>query len=265
MRFLKWNNRPSSRQLRRQQERKQAAKQSAVESQEDCDKAQAPGIVRKFLLGTVGAVLQVALFWLLSGLPVLYADDEDSIRIVGLAMAMAGLILGLILHNVKREWVKTLPFYFAFSALLWPFLISTNPDLHQIATFPNAAYSWAERKEVGCLTRCWHVTDSVHWMDGDAPILREKPIYTGGIPAGQLNKSFVLYTRPGLPLEPEVYLALPDEMLKLPLESNIPAPLQGGILKLRREIEYEGWYYDWPDEYPIGESDIIVVRYPYPG
>lgn len=201
----------------------------------------------------------------------------NALHVLTIFSVSIAIALGTQIELSEARWVrelKRLPLYVAGLSALVPLIISWNPELQSAATYPSAAYGWASKYTSGAGTArcdCWEEIASPHPLEWSEPVMRVSPQYTGDDydSVDLLDKAFILYTSRDLPLPPAVYIAIPGDYAvspgeRLPLESTLPNTLYGEWIKFGRTMEVVGWYYDWPDEYPIGDTEILVFKYPHP-
>lgn len=211
-----------------------------------------------------------------------FADDLDIIRNTLHAATIISVSIAIAMSYAEIDpsqtrWIQELkraPLYVAVLSPLVALLISWSPDLQGAATYPSAAYGWASKYTSGTGTArcdCWEEIASPHPLEWSEPVMRVSPQYTGDdyYSVDLLDKAFILYTSRDLPLAPAVYIAIPGDYAaspgeRLPLESTLPNALYGEWIKFGRTMEVVGWYYDWPDEYPIGDTEILVFKHPHP-
>lgn len=225
----------------------------------------------------VGALLELGLLAVI----LYFADNLDVIRnvlytvaIISASIAIA-VSYGEVDHSKTRwtRWFKRVPLYTALLSPLAALLISASVELQSAATYPDAAYSWASQETVAETSQCgcWEIIDSTHRLEWADPVVRVRPQYAGDDydKVALLDKALIIFTHPNAPLVPAVYIASPGNYAtspgeRLQLVSTLPNTLEGGKLKFGRTKDVVGWYYDWPDEYPIGATEIFVFKYPPP-
>lgn len=210
-----------------------------------------------------------------------YSDNLDIIRntfhvVTIIAVSIAIWLSYAEIDPSKQRWVQELkitPLYAAALSPLLALLISMSMQLQSAATYPDAAYSWASKEAVAETPQCgcWEIIDSTHRLEWADPVLRVRPQYAGDDydKVALLDKALIIFTHPSAPLVPAVYIASPGNYAtspgeRLQLVSTLPNTLGGGILKFNKTMDVVGWYYDWPDEYPIGDTEIFVFKYPPP-
>ena len=267
MRLFNWRKRTS-----RQQRRNQKHSSSLVQV-----RGLLPHLWRMLQFMAVGALLESVLLAVI----LYFADNLDVIRNVLYTVAIISASIAIVVsygevdHSKTRwtQWLKRVPLYTALLSPLAALLISASVELQRAATYPDAAYSWASKYATSETSQCdcWEAIDDPQPLEWSDPVVRVNPQYAGGDynKVALLDKALIIFTYPDAPLVPAVYIASPGNYAtspgeRLQLVSTLSNTLGGGELKFGRTKDVVGWYYDWPDEYPIGTTEIFVFKYPPP-